>query len=221
MTLSVSKRDSFAASRLGTMLASPWMDRMIALVAIVPFTYSMEHEVRAFGFNFAWIVANGNFALLILSMVVRRSPTRVTTNPVYWLLAFFATYWLYITGRMVTPGVAVAPEWVIATLSTASFLISVWARLSLGRNIGLVPAQRQLVTSGAYSYMRHPIYTGIYLAYLALVLQNYSTFNAAIFAVGAALFVIKSFVEEDFLRQDAEYASYMNFVRWRWIPFVL
>jgi protein-S-isoprenylcysteine O-methyltransferase Ste14 len=69
--------------------------------------------------------------------------------------------------------------------------------------------------------MRHPIYTGIYLAYLALVLQNCSALNATVFAIGAALFVIKSFVEENFLRQDPEYASYMNFVRWRWIPFVI
>jgi protein-S-isoprenylcysteine O-methyltransferase Ste14 len=219
--LSVSKRDSFTASRLSPLLVSPWMDRAIATVAIVPFAYSVEHEIRAFGFNFAWIVANGNFALLILSMLVRRSAARVTMNPVYWLLAFFATYWLYIAGRMVVPGVAVAPGWAIAALSAASFFISVWARLSLGRNIGLVPAQRQLVTSGAYGFMRHPIYTGIYLAYLALVLQNYSALNAAIFASGAALFVIKSFVEEDFLRQDAEYASYMKIVHWRWIPFVL
>jgi protein-S-isoprenylcysteine O-methyltransferase Ste14 len=196
------------------------MDRAIAAVAVVPFAYSMHHELQTFGLNFAWIVANGNFALLIFSMLIRRAPTRVTMNPIYWMLAFVATYWLYIVGRLATPGVAVAPMWLIFALSTASFAISVWARLSLGRNIGLVPAQRQLVTSGAYGFVRHPIYTGIYLAYLALVLQNCSPVNITIFAVGAALFVVKSFVEEDFLQRDAEYVSYMSLVPWRWIPFV-
>jgi protein-S-isoprenylcysteine O-methyltransferase Ste14 len=221
MTLSVPFRDIFAAQRFARMLSSPWLDRAIAVIAVVPFAYSINHELRAFGFNLAWIVANGNFALLILAMLVRRIPVRVTMNPVYWLLAFVATYWLYIAGRFATPGISAAPTWVILGLSIASFVVSVWARLSLGRNIGLVPAQRQLVTSGAYRFMRHPIYTGIYLAYLALVLQNYSTLNAAIFAIGAALFVIKSFVEEGFLRRDAEYASYMSLVPWRWVPFVV
>ena len=69
--------------------------------------------------------------------------------------------------------------------------------------------------------MRHPIYTGVYLAYAALALQNWSLRNASIFAVGGALFIIKSFVEENFLRQDVEYARYVARVRWRWIPYVI
>jgi protein-S-isoprenylcysteine O-methyltransferase Ste14 len=32
---------------------------------------------------------------------------------------------------------------------------------------------------------------------------------------------IKSLVEEDFLRQDPQYATYMKTVRARWIPFVI
>jgi protein-S-isoprenylcysteine O-methyltransferase Ste14 len=116
--------------------------------------------------------------------------------------------------------VAIAPAWLIFALSFASFSISVFARVSLGRSIGLVPAERQLVMSGAYGFVRHPIYTGIYFAYLALLLQNWSPVNVGIFAIGAGLFVIKSFVEEDFLAQAPEYAAYMARVRWRWVPFV-
>jgi len=220
MTPSVSLRDRFTIPALSRALSSPWMDRGIALIAIAPFAWSLSHELRTFGFNVPWIVANANFILLVAAMLVRRPPSRVTLNPVYWLLAFVATYWLFIVGRFATPGPAMAPAWLIFALSFASFVISVWARLSLGRSIGLVPAQRKLVRSGAYHYVRHPIYTGIYFAYLALGLQSVSTVNAALFAVGAGLFVIKSFVEEDFLRKDPEYASYMISVPWRWVPFV-
>jgi protein-S-isoprenylcysteine O-methyltransferase Ste14 len=221
MTPSVSVRDKFTLASLVNALSSPWMDRMIALIAIVPFAYSLSHEMRTFGLNIPWIVANANFILLVFAMLIRRSPVRVTLNPVYWLLAFVATYWLFIAGRFATPGPAMAPSWLIFALSFASFVISVWARVSLGRSIGLVPAQRKLVKSGAYRYMRHPIYTGIYFAYLALALQNFSLVNALIFAVGSALFIVKSFVEEDFLRQDPEYASYMVSVPWRWVPYVV
>jgi protein-S-isoprenylcysteine O-methyltransferase Ste14 len=217
----VPARDRLTMAPIARVLSSPWLDRLIALAACVPFAWTLHHELGAFGFNFAWIVTNANFILLVATMLVRRAPRRVTPQPLYWLLAFVATYWLFIAGRFATTGFALAPAWVIFALSLASCVISVWARVSLGRSIGLVPAHRGLVTKGAYRYMRHPIYTGIYLSYLALVLQNYSPANAAIFAVGSGLFVIKSFVEEDFLRWDAEYASYMIRVPWRWLPFVV
>jgi protein-S-isoprenylcysteine O-methyltransferase Ste14 len=92
--------------------------------------------------------------------------------------------------------------------------------MSLGRSIGLLPAQRKLVSQGAYRYMRHPIYTGVFFAYLAMTLARYSLFNATLFATGAGLFVLKSFVEEEFLRKDPGYAAYMKAVPWRWFPFI-
>jgi protein-S-isoprenylcysteine O-methyltransferase Ste14 len=48
------------------------------------------------------------------------------------------------------------------------------SRLSRGRNIGFVPAQREIVTAGAYRYVRHPIYTGLILSYLAVAVRIYS-----------------------------------------------
>jgi protein-S-isoprenylcysteine O-methyltransferase Ste14 len=196
------------------------MDRIVAFVAVIPFAYSLRHEMHTFGFNLAWIAANANFLLLVVTMLFRRAPVRVTTSPVYWCLAFVATYWLFITGRFITPGPAAAPAWLIDTLSILSGAVCIWARVNLGRNIGLVPAQRQLVSEGAYRFVRHPIYTGIYISYVALALQSCSALNAAIFATGVALFVIKSFVEEGFLSRDPQYAAYMARVRWRWLPFV-
>jgi protein-S-isoprenylcysteine O-methyltransferase Ste14 len=206
---------------LQRLLASPWFDRAVAIVAVIPFANSLRHELDHFGWNVAWFVLNCNFILLVATMLIRRSPTRVTPNPAYWLLAFVATYWIFIMGRVTTPGPTIAPMSVIYVLSFDSFVISCWARLSLGRNIGLVPAQRELVSHGAYRWMRHPIYTGIYLAYLATTLQGYSLRNAVIYAVGAALFVVKSFVEEGFLARDPAYVAYMAKVPWRWFPYIV
>src|SRR5437588_251024 len=123
MTPSVSARDKSAMTALVRLLSSPWMDRGIALIAVVPFAYSLGHEMRTFGFNVPWIVANANFILLVFTMVIRRAPTRVTPEPLYWLLAFVATYWLFIAGRFATQGPAMAPAWLIFALSLASFAI--------------------------------------------------------------------------------------------------
>src|SRR5579864_2478427 len=129
---------------------------------------------------------------LVVTMIVRRPPVRVTPNPLYWLLSFVGS------------------------------AITVWAPLRLGRNIGFVPAQRELVSSGAYAYMRHPIYTGMLFMYLAFALCAYTPRNALLFALGLLWFIpIKSLVEESFLRCDPEYAAYTRKVRARWIPFVV
>jgi protein-S-isoprenylcysteine O-methyltransferase Ste14 len=54
------------------------------------------------------------------------------------------------------------------------------------------------------------------------VLRAYSPLNALLLGLGVFWFIpVKSLVEEDFLRQDPQYADYMKRVRARWIPFVI
>jgi protein-S-isoprenylcysteine O-methyltransferase Ste14 len=118
------------------------------------------------------------------------------------------------------PGAPVAPTALTDFLALVSLAIAVFARLSLGRNIGFVPAQREIVTSWAYTVVRHPIYGGVFVSMAGAVLRGYSLRNLVVTAIGASLFVIKSFMEEEFLRQDPAYVEYMRRVRWRWIPFV-
>ncbi len=53
--------------------------------------------------------------------------------------------------------------------------IAVWARLHLGRNWGhpmTLKAGHELVTSGPYRFVRHPIYMGILVAMLGSALVN-------------------------------------------------
>ena len=79
-------------------------------------------------------------------------------------------------------------------------------------------AQRQLVTSGAYAYVRHPVYTGIFVTYLGLIFRWYSPVNLAAVIILSGLWIIKSFIEESFLKSDPVYAEYMRRVKFRWFP---
>jgi protein-S-isoprenylcysteine O-methyltransferase Ste14 len=99
------------------------------------------------------------------------------------------------------------PSWFTLSLSTVGFAISIWARLSLGRNIGFVPAQRQIVDSGIYRYLRHTIYTGNVLSIIADDLAGFTWRNVALDATLISLFIIKSFVEESFLSHSTEYQA--------------
>lgn len=55
-------------------------------------------------------------------------------------------------------------------LLAAGFFFSAWSMRVLGRNLSLVPQARQLVMSGPYGRVRHPLYLGELVAVLGLAL---------------------------------------------------
>jgi protein-S-isoprenylcysteine O-methyltransferase Ste14 len=86
-------------------------------------------------------------------------------------------------------------------LCATGLLFAVWARVHLGRNWGTPMTQKretELVTSGPYRLVRHPIYSGILLAgvgtSIALGWQI-----LVIFGLSAIYFVYAATVEETFL----------------------
>src|SRR6185436_1576391 len=106
-----------------------------------------------------------------------RTPVRVTPNPWYWLLAFVATYGLFVFTAFAPNGVPLTPSVVNNILAGISAAVFIYARLSLGRSIGFVPANRGIVTRGAYRFVRDPIYTGAFIAMLSFVLRSYTPVN--------------------------------------------
>ena len=203
-------------------LSLPWLDRTIAAIACIPLVYVAYYRYNHWHHGFPLIASTLNFFILVVTMLIRRPPKRVTPNPWYWLIAFIATYWVLIILGLLQSGRSLTANWVSDGIAMLGLLVFIWARLSLGRNIGFVPAQRELVDTGAYAYMRHPVYTGIFLTSVAFVLRAFSPLNALLIGLGVFWFIpIKSLVEEDFLRHDPQYAGYMRRVRARWIPFVI
>jgi len=209
-------------SHLIRVLSLPWLDRTIAAVACVPIAYGVYYRYTHFHHGLPLFAAVLNAVVLIVTMLIRRPPKRVTPNPWYWLLAFVASYWLVFIIFFLQKGNALVANWITNSLAILGLLVVLWARISLGRNIGMVPAQRELVHSGAYAFMRHPVYTGVLLTSTAFVLRAYSPLNVLLMGLGIFWFIpVKSLVEENFLRADPQYAAYMQRVRARWIPFVI
>lgn len=203
------------------LVAQPWVDRTIAFVAMVPLLYLTYYRYQHLGLGIPLVCFASGTLIAFVTMVLRRPPKRITPIPLYWLLTFVATYWPLLTLGMIQKGGPVVSHFVSDTVAIFSLAVIAWARLSLGRNIGFVPAQREIVTSGAYRYIRHPIYTGLFLGFLGIAFRAYSPRNVLILALGILWFLIKSIVEENFLRIDPAYAAYMQRVRARWIPFVV
>ena len=217
-----SERPPNLPSHLIRVLSMPWLDRSIAAVACVPLVYLAYYRYEHWHHGFPLIAWALNVLIVVVTMIIRRPPKRVTPNPWYWLLAFVATYWDLLVLSFLQQGQPLVSNWVTNSIATVGLLVLVWARLSLGRNIGFVPAQRELVHSGAYAYMRHPVYTGGLLTTLAFLLRAFSPQNALLMGLRILWFIpIKSLVEESFLRADPQYADYMRKVRARWIPYIV
>src|SRR5262245_10694634 len=196
------KLPSTTGQRFMQVITAPAVDRTVAIVAILPFAYLTYLRFVQGALDLPAIGAIITVLLLIGPMVIRRPPVRVTPNPWFWLLAFAATYGTLALPLFSNRGIPLAPAAVSDTIALLAIAVTVYARLSLGRNIGFVPAQRRLVTSGAYAYVRHPIYTGIFVAYAGVILSAYSPRNVGMVVVICSLLMIKSVVEENFLKKD-------------------
>jgi len=126
-------------------------------------------------------------------------------------------------------GSAVATRSVIlgvigAVLFACGIALAVWARLHLGRNWGMPMTQRaepELVTSGPYRFVRHPIYSGLLTAMLGTALVN-SPFGLIVVAVLTAYFYYCGTVEERNLATTfpAAYLEYRSRTKML-IPFLL
>ena len=210
------------SSSLIRVLSLPWLDRTIAAIACIPLAYLAYYRYEHWHHGLPLIMSAVGTLILVGTMMIRRPPKRVTPNPWYWLLAFVATYWQLLVLSLLQQGRPIVADWITNSIAILGLLVVIWARFSLGRNIGFVPAQRELVNSGAYAYMRHPVYTGGLLTSIAFALRAFSPQNALLLGLGVFWFIpVKSMVEENFLRADPQYADYMRKVRARWIPFLL
>jgi protein-S-isoprenylcysteine O-methyltransferase Ste14 len=85
---------------------------------------------------------------------------------------------------------------VLLCLSGIAF--AVWARIDLGRNWGMPMTQKsepELVTSGPYRLVRHPIYSGLLVAVLGTALVT-NLLGLVIVAVMTGYFYYCAWVEE-------------------------
>ena len=202
------------------LLAISWVDKTIAIVATIPFVIELYRRWVVGHVNFPRALLGIQLLVIIVVMVLRTAPVRVTPNPWYWLLAFVTTYATLGFSAYAEPGVTLVSPVLGNTIAIVSAMIIVYSLLSLGRNIGFVPAQRRLVTRGAYGFVRHPIYTGTFVSLLAFVLRAYSPLNLVIALALVASLMLRGVVEENFLRADPAYAAYLAEVPWRWLPWV-
>jgi protein-S-isoprenylcysteine O-methyltransferase Ste14 len=102
-------------------------------------------------------------------------------------------------------------------------LLAAYAAFNLGRNLTPLPVPKEnatLVISGAYRFVRHPIYSGIIFMAIGWGLWRHSWLTIGYALLLFIFFDIKSRLEERLLAEKfPEYTDYRKRVR-KLIPFV-
>jgi protein-S-isoprenylcysteine O-methyltransferase Ste14 len=163
---------------------------------------------------------------------------------IYWLIAALGAKQSVRSSRFRRPGVLVLVAFVLLRLFNTGTLavgspvvqivglillafglgLAVWARIYLGRNWGMPMTERaepELVTSGPYRFVRHPIYSGLLLAVLGTALAT-SLYWLIALAILGGYFTYSATVEERLMTTSfpREYPSYRAHTKML-IPFVL
>ena len=147
---------------------------------------------------------------------VRRPPTQVSKSVVMWIVAFAGTF----GASFLRPG---GPDlgWtdpVGLALQALGVVVGAFGFLALGRSLGLVPAHRGLVTTGAYRFVRHPLYASYFAAEAGYLIQSPRLWNVGVLAVVWTCQILRVVGEERLLSNDGAYRSYMRQTHWRVFP---
>ena len=121
----------------------------------------------------------------------------------YFLVARpeFRYGWLAV--RFVPEGPAI--RWLGVAVTAAGVSFALWARWHLGSNwSGLVTLKEghELIRTGPYRFIRHPIYTGILIGVFGTLLEDGEMRSLVALAMILSSFYVKARREESFLAQE-------------------
>ena len=107
------------------------------------------------------------------------------------------------------------PFWLGAAVTVAGLLFAVWAREHLGRNWSrsvTIKQDHELITSGPYAAVRHPIYTGILAGFLGTAIALSQVRGVIAFVVIFLVFWAKFRMEEQWMRSQfgETYTTYVH-----------
>lgn len=171
----------------------------------------------------AWIITWIVFALSVKATVQRQAALPRLVNLALLIIAAVLLWPLRFPVPLLMERFLPISQWRFwgglgAALTFVGLLFTVWARIYLGRNwsgVATIKADHELVTGGPYRWVRHPIYSGIALAFIGTVLAVGEWRGVLAVPILLIAFVQRMFVEEGFMRQQfgAAYDAYAQRVR--------
>lgn len=140
-----------------------------------------------------------------------------STRPLDVAATFFGTYYFLFFANL-DQGAQLIPHPFPALIQVLSIVLQVYAKYTLGRSFGLLPANRGVVQKGPYRVVRHPIYLSYFIGHIGFLLGFFSWYNLLVIALLYVCQAARMLMEEKVLSTDIAYINYVEKVRWRFIP---
>jgi protein-S-isoprenylcysteine O-methyltransferase Ste14 len=210
---------AFRAERSKSRLTPHVFGELVAKVLVMTLFSSMAvriaKDTAATG-HVTGLLLLASEALVVGLTLVRRSAAAVDRTFKARALTIVATFGPPLVRPMSIA--ALAPEPLTIAISAIGLMIVVLGKLSLGRSFGLTPANRGVVSTGLYRFVRHPIYLGYLITHVGFVVANPADWNLVVLAGTDVALMLRAICEERTLAADPSYRDYMQQVRWRVVP---
>lgn len=197
-------------------LALDWLERIAILGWYAYFVWRLFPGSGESILSANWLLIASE-SLVIFLLLIRRPAATISLRPTDWLLAICATVLPLSVSPAENPGQYVYPV-VCTIVLICGLIIQIRAKVSLGRSLGMVPANRGIKRGGIYQLVRHPMYAGYCISHIGFLLLHPTLWNASVYSVALVLQLLRILAEERFLAQNADYREYMQSVRYRLIP---
>lgn len=152
-------------------------------------------------------------SLSAVLLLFSRAPKTRDTHPVALLCVGWA--YLYSATLGVDRGLNLLSPLAGTVICSCGMLLTIWGKMVIGTSFGLLPATRQVVSSGPYRFVRHPIYVGYFVTHAGFLLSDFTVWNLGILGVLYLCQIVRVLREEQVLRQEPAYRAYCAKVPYR------
>jgi protein-S-isoprenylcysteine O-methyltransferase Ste14 len=162
----------------------PFLSTLITIVWVIFWIYWFSSAFRS----------KRNTSTSLQRWAKRGIPIRV----LLLVLVLFFIRPTFLRSNTLNPSHTIYAEIIGAILFVLGLSLAIWARLYLGENWGMpmtLKVEPELVTSGPYRFVRHPIYSGILIAILGTALST-NIVLIFVMCIAGIYFIYSAHIEE-------------------------
>jgi protein-S-isoprenylcysteine O-methyltransferase Ste14 len=207
----------------GNIVPPVWLHRIIKaclFTVVLGFLIVRIGQYPSFSFKPLWAAETLLFAVLAFALIIRSNPVvrsqgiREIIVPLIGSILPFGLLLSHPSPWIAGNRVLLTAVFIWMTLSTG---FTVWGLWTLRHSFSITVEARELVSTGPYRLVRHPIYAGEILSAFSVAVWRFSWFNIFILVVFVGIQLSRSYWEESKLKKVfPDYGSSTGRNLWFW-----